>query len=141
MDVFPFLRDNYQLKPENNGAIAKQVHGWADEKREIKRQALEKAKLEMYRNYAPDPAVLWEMHKWVITLMQASIQNELKKCLSIWPDGKVNGIKKTADISTLERLWKMVKSEKQEPTEVYDDGGGKLTEEDSKFIALLKANL
>lgn len=57
-EVAPFLRDTYGIEPHGNGAVNRQIAGWREEKAEIKQKALYNAKMEMYRNYSPDPAVL-----------------------------------------------------------------------------------
>lgn len=74
--------------------------------------------------------------------MQATVRKEMQDCLETDGTGKVIGVKKGANIAMLERILKIVKTERMEirnaPKTSEENG---ITDEDMAMIELLKANL
>ena len=108
----------------HNTHIVKNTKGWTEEKKkfkeDLKNKALEQAEKEFIENYKPDAKELGKYHKiliWVIAKKLVSLAKKDTEAEDIF-------------VSDIERLWKMIKTEKGEATTVnknMDDGTLKIT--------------
>ena len=115
IDVAPFTRENYGIDTTGwNGA--NQVKWWREEKlamlERAKAKALEETEAKMVEIYKPSMEELSEMHKGINLLFKASIKKAIKDSI----DSKTWEELVNPNIYELEKLWKIIKTEKWEPT-------------------------
>lgn len=131
LEVTDYLRYKFGANEyQRDWNISVQTQWWASEKKQMielaQKNALAKAQKELEKRYKPDMKQLWEMHKMTILLAQAWLQYLAKESIEDWKAVKM------PDMYNVEKIWKMVKVEKEEPTEINKEY--QITEEDQKMI-------
>jgi len=115
IDVAPFVMQNYWIDVSGWNSHAN-TKWWRDEKLSMldraKAKAMEETEKKMVEAYKPTMEELWEMHKGINLLFKASIKKAIKDSI----DPKTWEILVSPNIFELEKLWKIVKTEKGEPT-------------------------
>lgn len=134
MDVSPFVKEKFGIETKGNGGIQRRLKGWREEKEEIKAQAMRIAKEKVVQLYVPSVEELAQMHQGAITLFKAQLNKELADCIK---DGKVI---KMPDGVLIERVWRIVKAEKLEPTAVSKTENSITPEDRSLMRQLLDEN-
>lgn len=140
IEVYTFLREKYELDPNSNGAVARQVRGWSDEKQELKRQWLEDAKKQIANLYIPTAEELAKMHQGVIILVKAILEKEKAECLQFDPITGQQIVIRMPNIATIERVWRIIKAEKLEPVAVSKNENALTKEEQDLIDELLDQN-
>lgn len=100
--------------PENWN-FKKQTKWWSEEKAEIWKQAIEESKEEVKKSYVPDIEDLNNLHKDAIGLIKLTLHKmkggKAKITLEDWNTREISDV----DIGDLEKIWKIIKVEKNEP--------------------------
>lgn len=117
--ITDFLRNKYGTgKNVTTGVFKANTQGWFQEKQAFLRQvqaiAMQRAAQKAAKVYEPNMTELGEMHRATVTLLKASLQKELEECI----DPNTGKCIKHPDTKVIESIWKIVKVEKREPTEV-----------------------
>ena len=99
----------------HNTHIVKNTKGWSVEKKkwkkELKQKVIEKAEEEFIETYKPDIKELWLYHQALMAIIAKKLKSMANK------DTEAEDIY----VADVERLWKMIKTEKNEPTVVSDN--------------------
>lgn len=99
----------------HNTHIIKNTKGWNLEKKkwkkELKQKVIEEAEKEFIKTYKPDIEELGKYHKALMWIIAKKLNSMAKKETDA----------EDIFVSDVERLWKMVKTEKNEPTSISDN--------------------
>lgn len=106
--------------PENWN-FKKQTKWWAEEKAEIRKQAIQETKEEIKESYKPDIEELNSLHKDAIWLIKLTLHKmkggKAKITLEDWNTREISDV----DIGDLEKIWKIIKVEKNEPIKFTEE--------------------
>ncbi len=123
---YKFGADEYQ----RDWNISVQTQWWASDKKQLiessKAKAMIQAWKELEKRYKPSMKQLWEMHKMAILLSQAWLNFIAEECIKDWKAVKM------PDMYNVEKIWKITKIEKEEPTEINKEY--QISDEDKQMI-------
>lgn len=139
--VAPFFRQNYDIDLVKSGAVQRRVKGWQDEKNEIKKKWVEDAKKIIAKNYVPTLEELSQMHQITINLVKVALQKEMTDCITVDLKTGKQTASRTPDVALIEKLWRIIKAEKLEPTAVNKNENTISDEGRNALSRLLRENI
>lgn len=117
-DLRPWLESQIGKTQAKSGQATKKTAGWAKEKTEflgkIQARAIRELERDQAQNWKPKMKELGLMHNTIITLYKAALNKMFEESV----DKATGKVIKMPDLWDVDRIWKVVKTEKGEPITV-----------------------